>query len=413
MSLTNFLIRNVSILDGTGLPPVRNAAIVIEGEKLAWIGPAENAPSFDPEHIIEGGGGYALPGLINCHVHLGNDAAVDLFQQVANDSVPMATVRAVLGAALTLKAGVTTVRDCGAANGVVIELRKAVDAGLIPGPRIKAAGRVITMTGGHGYFIGREADGPDDVRKATRTEIKGGADFVKVMATGGVLTPGVDPNQTALQFDELQVVAQESHNAGKRTASHAIGNAGIKNALRAGIDSIEHGFYLDDEAIELALKNDAYLVPTLIALVQEIDNGEAGGLPDYVVRKAKSLSGKQRESFKAAVDSGLKIAAGTDAGTPFNPHGDMSLELALMVEYGLSPMQVIVAATRNAADNLDMLHAIGTLEVGKLADVVVFKDDPLVDIGSLRSPRFVCKGGVIHLNDLQVPATEIASSQRR
>jgi imidazolonepropionase-like amidohydrolase len=401
----SFLIRNATIIDGTGNEPARDWALAVEGRRIAWMGPSDDAPSFNPEDVVDAGGRTLLPGLINCHTHLCNDGAADFFGQVINDSVPIATLRGLVGAKASLDAGVTTVRDCGAANGVIIELAKAIDLRIVAGPRIKAAGRVITMTGGHCYFFGREVDGRDDVRKATRAEIKGGADFIKVMATGGVLTPGVDPRQTALQPDELDACVQEAHNAGKRTACHAIGNAGIKNALRAGVDSIEHGFYLDDEAIELALKTGAFMVPTLVAVNAVIDHGLEGGIASWVVEKAKAEAGHHVESFKAAVRSGMKIAAGTDAGTPFNPHGDISVELAIMVELGLTPMEAIVSATRGAAENLDTLHEIGTLEVGKLADLIVVDGDPLDDIYALRRPQLVAKDGIIYRNELATPGT--------
>jgi imidazolonepropionase-like amidohydrolase len=254
------------------------------------------------------------------------------------------------------------------------------------------------MTGGHGHFIGREADGPDEVRKAVRAEIKGGAHFNKVIATGGVLTPGVDPTQTAFQLDELQAAVEEAHKSGRPAASHAIGNGGIKNALRAGIDSVEHGFYLDDEAINLALKNETFLVPTLIAVDQIVNNGAQGGIPDWVVKKAQGESGHHRESFVMAVKSGVRIAAGTDAGTPFNPHGDLPLELAKMVEFGLPPMLAIVAATSNAARLLRMDDQIGSVEKGKVADLILVPGDPLKDIGAMRRPAFVMKSGRIVRN---------------
>lgn len=400
MSTTSFMIRNVTLLDGTGRASVADQAVVVDGRRIAWVGPADQAPAVADQAIVDGTGHTLLPGLINCHVHLCNDGAPDLFAQVLEDSVPIATLRGARGALLTLESGVTTVRDCGAASGIAIELAKAIEQGFIPGPRVKAAGRVITMTGGHGHFIGREADGPDAIRRATRAEIKEGAHFIKVMSTGGVLTPGVTPTQTALLPEELDVVAQEAHNAGRRVATHAIGNAGIKNALRAGIDSIEHGFYLDDEALDLAVAKGAFLVPTLLAISQITANGIAGGIPDWVVGKAAHEAGKQRESFKAAVDSGMKIAAGTDAGTPFNRHEDIALEMGLMVEYGLSPMQAILAATRNAAENLDVLDSVGTVEVGKLADLILVAGDPTQDIGAMRQVAFVAREGVVYRNDV-------------
>lgn len=400
MTVNANLIRNVTLIDGLGGEPRPGWAVVVEGERIAWLGPSAQAPAFEPHLVIDGDGHSLLPGMINCHVHLCNDGAADLFGQVLNDSVPIATIRSVINARLTLAAGITTVRDCGAASQIVIEIAKAVDRGMIDGPRVRAAGRVVTMTGGHGHFIGREADGPDEVRKAVRAEIKGGANFIKVMATGGVLTPGVDPTQTTFQLEELQAAVEEAHKAGRPAASHAIGNGGIKNALRAGIDSVEHGFYLDDEAVNLALKNPSFLVPTLIAVDQIVNNGAKGGIPDWVVRKAESESGHHRESFVMAVKSGVKIAAGTDAGTPFNPHGDLALEIAKMVEFGLPPMLALVAATSNAAKLLRMDDQIGSVEKGKLADVILVPGDPLKDIGAMRRPAFVMKSGRVVRNQV-------------
>jgi imidazolonepropionase-like amidohydrolase len=400
MSVNASLIRNVSVIDGLGGQPLADWAVVVDGERIAWMGPDAQAPAFGDGLVVDGGGHSLLPGMINCHVHLCNDGAADLFAQVVNDSVPIATIRSVINARLTLEAGITTVRDCGAASQIAIEIAKAVDQRLIEGPRVRAAGRVVTMTGGHGHFIGREADGPDEVRKAVRAEIKGGAHFIKVMATGGVLTPGVDPSQTAFQLDEMQAAVEEAHKAGRPAAAHAIGNGGIKNALKAGIDSVEHGFYLDDEAVNLALKNQSFLVPTLIAVDQIVNNGGTRGIPDWVVRKAESEAGHHRDSFVLAVKSGLRIAAGTDAGTPFNPHGDLALELAKMVEFGLPPMLALVAATSNAARLLRMDDQIGSIEKGKLADLILVPGDPLNDIGAMRRPALVMKSGRVVRNQL-------------
>ena len=396
------VIRNVTLLDGTGAAPVPGQALIVEGRRISWIGPEAQLPEGSDGHAIDGQGGTIMPGMINCHVHLTNDGSPDLFGQVERDSVTVSALRGYLNLQATLESGVTSVRDCGAANGIALDLARAVDDGLVPGPRIRAAGRVITMTGGHGHFIGREADGPAGVRQATRAEIKAGAHFIKAMATGGVLTPGVVPTQTALQPDELEQVAREAHNAGRRAACHAIGNEGIKNAIRAGIDSIEHGFYLDDEALELALDRGTVLVPTLIAVNQIVNNGKTGAMPAWVVEKAESESGHHRESFAAAVRSGMK--AGTDAGTPFNPHTYLPQELALMVDYGMRPMEAIVAATRNAAENLGLAPDVGTLEVGRLADIVVVDGDPSSDITAAGRVRFVMKDGVLARDDLSVPA---------
>ena len=387
------VIRNVTLLDGTGAAPVPGQALIVEGRRISWIGPEAQLPEGSDGHAIDGQGGTIMPGMINCHVHLTNDGSPDLFGQVERDSVTVSALRGYLNLQATLESGVTSVRDCGAANGIALDLARAVDDGLVPGPRIRAAGRVITMTGGHGHFIGREADGPAGVRQATRAEIKAGAHFIKAMATGGVLTPGVTPTQTALQPDELEAVAREAHNSGRRAACHAIGNAGIKNAVRAGIDSIEHAYYLDDEALELMIDRGTYIVPTLLAGHQIISNGQAGRVPPWITEKSLASAERHRESFAAAVKSGLKIAAGTDAGTPFNPHGDLPAELKLMVEYGLRPADAVVAATRNAAENLGLLQDTGTIEVGKRADLLLVDGDPVADISCLSRVSYVVSNG--------------------
>jgi imidazolonepropionase-like amidohydrolase len=399
MSTPSFLLRDVTVVDGTGAPPVPGQALVIEGHRIFWMGPADQAPVTSPEAVVEGEGRTVLPGLINCHVHLTADGAPDLLAQIAADTIPTATLRAARTAWETLQSGVTTVRDCGAPDNIVIDLAREIDRGLVPGPRVQAAGRLITMTGGHGHHIGREADGPDEVRKAARTEIKSGAAVLKVMATGGVLTPGVSPMQTALLPEELKVVAQEAHNSGRRVTTHAIGRAGIHNALLAGIDSIEHGFYLDDELLELAVDRGTFLVPTMLA-VDGIIRNAAKGIPAWAVEKAEREATRQRESFVAAVSSGMRIAAGTDAGTPFNAHGDFARELALMVEHGLSPMQTLVAATSAAAENLGLAHDLGTLAVGKLADLILVDGDPVTDITATGRVVLVVKDGVVYRDEL-------------
>jgi imidazolonepropionase-like amidohydrolase len=393
-------IRDVNLVDGTGTSAIPGQAVLVEGRRISWIGPTDELTLADRITIIDGGGQTLLPGLINCHVHLCHDGAPDLFAQARTDSPTTAALRGYLNLQLTLRAGITTVRDCGAANNVAIELAHAVENELVPGPRILAAGRVITMTGGHGHFIGREADGADAVRAATRAEIKAGAHFIKAMATGGVLTPGVTPTQTALQPDELEQVSREAHNSGRRSACHAIGNEGIKNAVRAGIDSIEHGYYLDDEALELMVERGTFLVPTLLAGHQIILNGQAGRVPSWITEKSLASAEHHRASFIAAVRSGLKIAAGTDAGTPYNPHGDLQAELELMVGCGLRPLDAILAATRNAAENLDLLHDTGTIEVGKRSDLIIAQSDPTADISALAHISFVLSNGKIIRNDL-------------
>jgi imidazolonepropionase-like amidohydrolase len=390
-----FSIRNVLLVDGTGSPPRPDQAVVVDAGRITWIGPSGATPTGERMTVIDGRGRTLLPGLINCHVHLCHDGAPDLFAQARADSPTAASLRGFLNLDLAMRSGITTVRDCGAANNVAIELSRAIESGMITGPRVLAAGRVITMTGGHGYFIGREADGPDAVRAATRAEIKEGAHFIKAMATGGVLTPGVTPTQTALQPDELEAVAREAHNSGRRAACHAIGNEGIKNAIRAGIDSIEHAYYLDDEAVQLMIDRGTFVVPTLLAGHQIVKNGQAGRVPRWITDKSLATAEHHRESFTLAARSGVKIAAGTDAGTPFNPHGDLAAELKLMVDCGLSPADAIVAATRNAAENLGLLHDTGSIEIGKRADLILVDGDPTTDISALARVSCVVGNGKV------------------
>lgn len=387
--------RHVSVVDGSGAPPAPDQWVLVEGGRITGTGPESGNGQHASEAMvdIDGAGCTLLPGLINCHVHLCNDGPPDLVRQVHDDAVPLATLRAVQNLVLTLRSGVTTVRDCGAADGIAIALAQAVTDGIIVGPRIVAAGRVITMTGGHGHFMGRESDGTDGVRRSVRTEMKSGAHFIKAMATGGVLTPGVEPDHGGLSEEELVAVARTAHESGRRTACHAIGGRGIKNALRAGIDSIEHGFHLDDDALQLAVDQGTFLVPTLVAIESILDHADDGLMPDFVIRKARTEAGAHHEAFARALDAGVRIAAGTDAGTPFNHHSDLPRELALMVRLGMSPGQAIAAATSVAAANLDIDHAVGTIEVGKDADLLLVRGDPTTDIDRIKDVTAVVRQG--------------------
>lgn len=359
-----FLLTGVSVFDGTGTAPTPDRAVAIEGRRIQWIGPASEAPPFPSERVLDGQDGTLIPGLINSHAHIAGNSEGDRFVAIdRDDSTPIATVRAVTNLRLALSSGVTTIRDCGAPDNLAIELSKAVDEGMLVSPRIRAAGRPITNASGHGRSVGRQANGPSDVTQATLAELKEGAHFIKLMATGGVLSRDNAHRQPALGISELTAAARVAHDSGRRVASHAIGVRGVKNAQRAKVDSIEHGLYLDAEALELAVDQGTFLVPTLVAL-QKIEANRERVLA-WLAKKLEVESDAHRHSFLEAVRSGMKIAAGTDAGSPFNSHREFASELELMVEYGgLSPAEVLVAATRNGAENLDLLHEIGTIETG-------------------------------------------------
>ena len=371
------VLRNARLLDGTGAAPRAGVDVTLEGGKIAAVGsPAAGGQA----EVIDLHGRTLMPGLIDCHVHLTFSAEPQEVERAATIPVPDLAWTAAVSARETVHAGVTTVRDVGARAGVAIRLREAIAAGRVPGPRMRAAGAIICMTGGHGWFIGREADGPDDVRRAVREQLKAGADCLKFTATGGGMTPGVDPRASSFTEAELAAGVDEAHKAFRRAIAHAQGNAGIKTAVRAGIDSIEHGVYLDDEVIEEMRRRGTFLVPTLVAPAMIARHGTSAGIPDYIVTKASGVLEVHRESFRKAVRGGVRVAMGTDAGTPFNRHGANAEELALMVECGMSPASAVVAATRSAAELLDLLEVTGTVEPGKAADLLIVDGDPLADI---------------------------------
>jgi imidazolonepropionase-like amidohydrolase len=283
-----------------------------------------------------------------------------------------------------LEAGVTTVRDMGGRDYVDLAIRDGIESGLLQGPRMICSGRLICMTGGHGWQFGREASGVDDVREAVREQLKMGVNFIKLIATGGVMTKGVDPGATQFTLEELMAGVEEARKAGRRTATHAQGTEGIKNSLWAGINSIEHGFFLDDEAIELMLEMNAYLVPTLNAPYQIVKGGVKGGVPRYAVEKSKAVMKSHFQSVRRACKSKVPIAMGTDAGTPFNRHGENPKEMELLVKAGMTLMESIVATTKIASEVLGLGKKVGTLEKGKLADLIVVDGDPIKDISILQ-----------------------------
>ncbi|MDK2883018.1 MAG: hypothetical protein PWP58_1354 [Bacillota bacterium] len=388
------VLRAAQLVDGTGRQPLADATLVIEDGAIKAVGGREVAYAPDAK-VLELPGCTILPGFIDAHVHLTMPPVGDSFKVIMSESDATTALRAAVHAKKTLESGVTTVRDMGGKNYIDLALRDAIAGGMIPGPRMLASGRPVVMTGGHGWPMAREADGPDEVRKAVREQLKAGADVIKLMATGGVMTPGVEPGSPQLTLEELKAGVEEAGKAGRRTASHAQGTTGIKNAVLAGITSIEHGIFLTDEVIELMLERGTYLVPTLVAPYWIVKKGRAAGIPDYAVKKSEDVIEAHLASFRKALAAGVKIAFGTDAGTPFNEHGANTFELELMVENGMSPMQALEAGTRVSAELLGIADKVGTLEPGKLADVVVVAGNPLDDIKAVREVRLVIKEGRI------------------
>jgi imidazolonepropionase-like amidohydrolase len=389
---TAFVDGTVIVGDGRVL---EHATVVVEGERIVKVNKGHIKMAGNAQ-TIPMDGQVLLPGFIDSHVHLCMDASPDPMISALTESHTITALKAANFAKQTLLAGVTSVRDMGGKDGIDLGLKQAIHYGLVPGPRMLASGKLICMTGGHGWQMGLEVNGVDEVRRAAREQIKAGVDIVKLMATGGVLTPGVEPGSEQLTEDELRAGVEEAHKAGKRTATHAMGTRGILNALRAGIDSIEHGVYLDEQAVALMKEKEIPLIPTCSALFNILGKGTEAGIPAFAVEKTLKVKPFHLESLRMAHAAGVRIAMGTDAGTPFNRHGENLGELIFLMDCGFSPMEAIEAATRLAARVLGWENELGTVEEGKLADLVLVAGNPLDDMQILRnreSIRLVMKNG--------------------
>src|SRR6266545_3810743 len=284
--MDTIILIGASLIDGTGAEPARGRAVVVTGGRITDVVDDSRAPRGDR---VDLGGLTLLPGLINCHVHLCLGAEADPVRPLRDEPLGLTAIKALLRARETARAGVTTVRDLGGREYVELAARRAIQEGLIAGPRIVAAGRPVCMTGGHGHWLGREADGPDDARKAVREQLKAGADVIKIIATGGVLTPGVEPGSPQMTFEEMRAAIEEARKAGRLTAAHAQGSAGIADAVEAGITTIEHGIFLTDEIIATMKRKGVFLVPTLAAPAAISIGGLAAGIPEFMVRKSDAV----------------------------------------------------------------------------------------------------------------------------
>ena len=336
-------------------------------------------------------GRVIAPGLIDSHVHLMMDGRPDVATAVA-DSDYTASYRAASNLETAVEAGVTTVRDLGSRGTLALDAGEAVAAGDLVGPRVVACGRNVIMTGGHGNWFGREADGPDEVRKAAREQLQDGADVLKCMATGGVLTEGAVTGAPELTPAELAAFTDAAAPTNTPTAAHAHGAAGINNAVEAGITSVEHGTFMDREAAELMADAGTYWVPTASALRGIVDNGTEAGIPEEAVAKAEDAADHFDDAWDHALNAGVTIAMGTDAGTPFNFFEEIPQELAYMVDYGLTPAEALEAATVNAAALLG-LDDVGRVAEGYRADLVVLNADPTEDVSAWRDPDAVFAAG--------------------
>jgi imidazolonepropionase-like amidohydrolase len=369
--------------------PKKNGILVIEGERISTIGDADT-PIPAGATVIEAP--CVVPGLINAHVHLEMSAEPSTMTVFVLTTPTQRAFVCADNARKALESGVTTVRDLGSTEKLAIELRDAITAGRAVGPNIIAAGRAICMTGGHGWFIGREADGPLGTRIAVREQLRDGAQCIKFIATGGVLTKGAVPGISQLDEDELRAGIDEAHRHGMKCAAHAIGAEGTKNAIRAGIDSIEHGHLIDEEGVRLLVERGTYLVPTLSAIERIVENGNDAGMPAFVIEKARAITLAAAENLRRVRDAGGRFAAGSDAGTPFNPHDGFARELELMQQWlGMSSHDTLRAATVSAADLLDVER--GSLAAGAVADLTLLAADITSDRRPYREPIAVIKNG--------------------
>jgi len=384
------VLSGARIIDGTGVEPVRGRSVVVEKGVITAVVEDARAPRGNG---IDLAGHTLLPGLINAHVHLCFGAEADPGRPLREEPLALTAIKALLQARETARAGVTTVRDMGGREYAEIAVRRAIQEGMLDGPRIVAAGRPVCMTGGHGHWFAREADGPDDARKAVREQLKAGADVIKIIATGGVLTPGVEPGSPQLTLDEMRAAIDEASRAGRRTAAHAMAATGISDAIAAGITSIEHGVYLTEEIVAHMRRDGTFLVPTLNAPAAIATGGLAAGIPEYVVRKTEQVVPPHVASFQLAHRAGVRIAAGADSGTPLNFHGSLLPELTLMVKYGMTPLEAIRSATVTAAECLGLGETIGRVAPGYAADLIAVAGDPAERIEALADLRLVLVNG--------------------
>lgn len=387
--MTATYLTGITLFDGHAVK--KSYGVLVSDGRIAWVGPHARAPRDTKAAIpVDGGGRTLTPGLIDCHVHLCFDGSPDFLAE-AGVTEAFAAVKCVANARRQLEAGVTSVRDLGGLGAVVCEVGKAISEGRVQGPRVVASGQALTITGGHGWnSFALQCDGPDGVRAAVREQFRAGARSIKIVATGGVLTPGVSVDFTAFTPEEVEAAVDEAHKWGAPIAAHAIGKTGIEYCVRAGIDSIEHGAQITTQTAREMKERGIFHVPTISALMGIVGHPE--DVPAYAVEKGRQIVGMLRDTLRRNARIGLRFACGTDAGTPHNPHGNAPREVISMVEWGLPAIKALQAATSNAADLL-RVPDVGTIEEGSVADLVLWEANPLDDITALLTPRMVMLGG--------------------
>ncbi len=383
-----------------------NQAIVIEGEKIAQIVASSEVKAAAGDTTIDLPDSAVLPGLIDAHTHLTFELSSLGYQGLAISTAREA-LHGARNARITLEAGFTTVRNLGAKDYADIALRDAINEGDAIGPRILASGPALGITGGHcdenllPFAFHHEAEGVADgvaaVQHKVREVIKYGADVIKICATGGVLSKGDDPNASQYTIEEMKAIVADAHRLGRRVAAHAHGAEGVRWASEAGVDSIEHGHLMDDAAIATLKKNGTYLVPTLFLTEYMQSNLDRSNVPEFSKQKMRDVAAAAQINAKKAISAGVKVAFGTDAAV--YPHGLNAGEFHVYVKLGMTPLAAIQTATINAADLLGWTKTVGTVEVGKWADLIAVDGDPTKDVTTLEHVKFVMKGGTVYKND--------------